>query len=271
MNIKIAREFIKQNRLNIFKDIFNESIFRFKNFDSFLMSRKKDYKLSKGNVACIMCVYDEQIISPIALESSKDFVSRYIVVDKNGRTIEVLKELKDKWNLDIEFYIKPNLSLRESRYFAVKKINEDWILIQDGDEVFHTDGLNSIFNLRKWMNRPNIYICAKMVVLMRDFKHTSRYRQIQPPHKFLYHNNGTIGLPDINEDLPNINGWRIILPYIFKWNCKIKPLSRIMSQFKRKISYEELNKLLEESIIKYDVNRWGYYPKVIRERFKNEY
>ncbi|MDH5406960.1 MAG: hypothetical protein OEX80_10530 [Candidatus Aminicenantes bacterium] len=129
---------------------------------------------------------------PFALESSKVFVSRYIIVDKDGETVPTIKECRDKWDLDIEIYIKPDLTLRESRAFAATKIDEPWILVQDGDEVFHTDGPNAIFYLRRFMDRLNIVLCALLIFLLGDFLHTRSINPQMPPHPFLYRNNGTI-------------------------------------------------------------------------------
>ena len=62
------------------------------NLRYYFKSRHRNPKLAKGDVVCIMCTWDEEMMVRLALESSKEFVSRYIVVDKNGSTIQAIKE-----------------------------------------------------------------------------------------------------------------------------------------------------------------------------------
>ena len=130
---------------------------------SYYKTLKRDPTLSKGDVACLISTWDERYMIRYALESSKDFVRRYIIIDKDGSTVSYIKKCQDVWNLDIEIHIKPELNLKESWAFGLKRITEPWILIQDGDEVFHTDGPRDINSLRKFMDRPNILLCAPMV------------------------------------------------------------------------------------------------------------
>lgn len=240
-----------------------------------------------------MCTWMEEKMVPFALESSKDFVSRYIVVDKDGGTVPVIETYRDKWDLDMDIYIKPKMSLRESRAFALTLIDEPWILIQDGDEVFHTDGPNSIQGLRRFMDRPHIVLMAPKNRLYGDIWHTSPTIPQHSHHKFLYQNNGTLRIPSLQRDFPIMNGWKIYLskPHIF--NCIIKsPKRNFLREFWREwcqhsekyIKYpnieeyviEELGINIEieaekwykkylKSLIPYDEERWGYYPKVIRK------
>jgi len=258
----------------------------------YFKSRRTNSKLTKGDIACVMCVWDEQKMVPYALESSKNFVSRYVIVDKNGGTLPIIEKCAEQWNLNIETYIKPNMSLREARLFAIEKINEPWILIQDGDEVFHTDGENNISNLRYYMNRPNIILCTKMAVLMGDFHHTRKDNPVQPPHKFLYHNNGTIHSGRSLCDIPDSKAWIKILPGIWKFNCIIKHprrhyLREFWDQWCLKSEYYKIYPNIEDYVTKelginideeymdwykkkqdsfllYNEKQLGYYPEIIR-------
>jgi len=233
-------------------------------------------------------------MADIVLESSKDFVNRYIIVDKNGETLPIINITADILDLNVETFVKPSLSLKEARLFAIEKTDEPWILIQDGDEVFHTDGPYAITNLRYHMNRPNVFFCTRMTMLKGDFKHTRPKRQIQPFHKFLYHNNGTLGSKFPNENLPNARAWRIDLDGIWKFNCVIKHPKRMYlrtfwDQWCKNNDYykeypniedyvsEELGIDVEDeykewysdmfdSLIPYDEKRLGTYPEVIRRR-----
>lgn len=269
-----------------------------RNMDSFFKSRRKDPQLANGNVACIMCTYKEEDMVSLAIESSKDFVSRYVVVDKDGSTVPPIERCRDSWNLNIDIYIRPDLNLRESRAFALTKVDEPWILIQDGDEVFHTDGPNSIFTLRQYMNKPHIYITAPMNTLAGDFRHTFPSVPQQGPHRFLYHNNGSVRAPNPPADVPVMRGWRIALTKPYKFNCLVKTQSRtFLRQFWHEWNNEtdyhrkypniekyatlelgiDIDAELEEwyetflvNLIPYEEDRWGYYPKIIRREIRRE-
>lgn len=277
--------------LDTINDFSNSNLY---NWRYYFKSRHKEQGLINGDVVCIMCTWMEEMMVPLAIESSKDFVSRYIVVDKDGTTVPVLESCRDKWGLDMEIYIKPNMSLRESRAFALTRIEEPWVLIQDGDEVFHTDGPNSIYGLRSFMDRPHILLMTYMNCLYGDIWHTSATRPQQPHHMFLYQNNGTLKAPSPQWDLPIMKGWKIYPTKPYKFNCRIKsPKRMFLRQFwkewchysEKYITYpnieeyvtEELGINLEtevdkwynnfvKSLIPYNEEKVGYYPKVIRKK-----
>lgn len=250
-------------------------------------------------VACIICTWDEERTVPLAIESSKDFVDRYVIVDKvsEDNTLEVIKECRDKWNLEMDIYVKPELPLPEAIMFAISKIDEEWILIQDADEIFHTDGPNAIGNLKKLLKFRNVVFCAPMIILAGDFLHT-RYPYIQPPHPFLFHNNHTFFLRR-HAGFPGYVGVRVYLPKVYKFNCRIKSPKRIFLRLnywkewcletnafkkyrtvedyaKAKLGIKDLDSYAEKwceeyykNVLKpYDEKRYGYYPKIIREYIK---
>lgn len=171
-----------------------------------LRSLKPDPALAGGEVGGIVCVWNEQTSIELALESSKDFVDRYIVVDKNGDTVPVVERCADEFGLDVECYIKPNLSLAESRLFAIEKSGTDWLLVQDGDEVFSTSGDNDIRNLRRYMMYPNVIVRSRKNVLVLDYLHTQKINN--GFHNFFFHNNGHLEATK-ERDIP-FGGGRII-------------------------------------------------------------
>jgi glycosyltransferase involved in cell wall biosynthesis len=246
-----------------------------------------------------MCTWEERQTVPLAIESTKDFVDRYIVVDKDSKdgTIDVIKKCRDEWKLDMDIYNKPNLLLGEARLFAFRKADEDWILIQDGDEIFHTDGPNSIFNLKKLLRFRSVSYAAPMTTIAGDFLHTRKDFPKQPAHPFLHHNNHTFYL-EIRGDGPAMVTVKIYLSKVYKFNCNVKSPERMFLRpywwewciqtdaFKTYRSVEEYAKAklgtenLEEHIKKwykdyyasvlapYDEKKFGYYPLVIRKYIK---
>jgi len=251
-------------------------------------------------IACIMCTWEERQMVPLAIESSKDFVDRYIVVDRASEddTVRVIEECAEKWELDVDIYSRPDLLLRQARMFAIEKADEEWILIQDGDEVFHTDGPNRIFSLRKFLKYRNIVFQTPMTVLAGDFLHTNRVPPTQPPHAFLYHNNHSFYLPKDRGDIPHMMGILVPLSRVYKFNCwGIKSSRRIfLRQYwsewcrrtnafleyasveeyvKAKLDVDELDEHVKKwynqfmnGLKQYNERRYGYYPKVIREYIK---
>ena len=269
------------------------------NIRYYFLSRHRDPSLAKAEVACIMCTWMEESMVSLALESSKDFVSRYIVVDKDGSTIQAIESSRDKWGLDMEIHVKPEMTLREARAFALRRIDEPWILVQDGDEVFHTDGPSAISTLRRFMDRPHIVLCTPINRLCGDLRHTSPTIPRQPPHMFLYHNNGTVRAPDTQRDFPIMDGWKINLVRPYMFNCVVKsPRRMFLRKFWKKwcqeteayLKYSSIEEYIEkeldididtqvekwyrnymDSLIPYDERRWGYYPEVIQRHIKRIY
>lgn len=207
----------------------------------------EDKSLSKEDVTCVIATWDESLTIKYALESSSSFVSKYIIVDKDGSTVEAIKEARDSLELDLDLYTKPNLNVRQARDYGFKKAKDPWILNQDGDEIFYIEGPQSIDILREHMTRPNIVLCAPKLLLYGTLMHTLRKCTVMPPHTLLYHNNGTIRQNTApKRDHPEIDAWRIGLPHPFLFNCRIKR------------SYN-----LEERCIKYDPEKYYPYPKII--------
>jgi len=158
-------------------------------------------------VGCMVCVYDEQATIVDALKTTMDVIDFYVVVDKNGVTIDTIKDSGLK--ITAEYHVKPELTLAESRDFALKHLQKaEWILIQDGDE-FYTKQLKHIPR-----NRPNLYYRTRKNLIYPD-KTMPLYQS--GFHSFLFHNNGTVKIPYPN-DIPRMTGWPIHLDEIMIWN-----------------------------------------------------
>jgi len=108
------------------------------------------------------------------------------------------------------------------------------------------------------------------------------------------HNNGTIREPPINRDIPIMDGWKISLAKPYKFNCNIKsPKRMFLRQFWKEwcqdtdayLRYPNIERYVSEklgididseskewykryiaTLILYKDEKWGYYPKVIREQ-----
>lgn len=265
--------------------------------NNYIKSLKKDPTLQTAEVSAIMCVWDEKENVEKAILSSHELVTRYIVVDKNGDTIPTIKKIQDDLDLDIECYTKPKLNLKESRKFALDQIKSEWILIQDGDEIFNnaTGEPNSIYNLRKYMVFPNVIIKSRMNVLKLDYLHTQPINNAH--HAFLLHNNGDIHFG--KADIPRGKGRVINLKPIYKFNLSsIKPIDRLYYRHKYWKMYErsglsneystiqeyvneylkiqvtgkdltDYEKILRKSVIPYNKTVQGELPKILRDLVSN--
>jgi len=158
-------------------------------------------------LGCMMCVYDEQATIIDALQTTMNIVDYYVIVDKNGATIDTIKE--SGLNIDAEYHVKPELTLVESREYALSRINNaEWILIQDGDEFY----MSELKHLPR--TRPHILYRTRKNIIYPDRTmplYQSGY------HGFLYHNNGTIWIPYPN-DIPHMKGRTIHLEKVLIWN-----------------------------------------------------
>ena len=207
---------------------------------------RKDESLSKEDVTCVIATWDESLAIRYALESSKGFVAKYIIIDKNGSTVDAIKEAKDSFDLDIDLYVKPKMNLKQSWDYGFNKAKDKWILLQDGDEIFYTEGEMRIQRLREHMTRSNIVLCAPKILLYGSLKLTLPPNSIMPPHTLLYHNNGTIRENKAsNLDHPVMDGLKLGLSHPFLFNCRIKR------------SYN-LNRC-----IPYDPLKYYPYPKIV--------
>jgi hypothetical protein len=188
------------------------------------------------DLGCMLVVKDESNTVKHTIESSYSICSRYVVVDKNGDTIPEIKKLQDLYGFDADYYVKPNLDLREAREYALSKIDEDFIIILDGDEVLDVEGLLK-------MNGDyfeNTYLRTKKnVVMLKDM-----YGDYTPTinngyHNFFMHNNGTLRIPrNYYNDLPIMSGRGIHLKNPVIWNIHYyKPNHKIWHL--RKTYYDE--------------------------------
>jgi len=214
--------------------------------------QRRDESLSKEDVTCVIATWDESLAIRYALESSKGFVAKYIIIDKNGSTVDAIKEAEDAFDLDIDLYVKPKMNLKQSWDYGFKKAKDPWILLQDGDEIFYIEGNQRIQLLRKYMVLPNIVLCAPKLLLYGSLKLTLPPHCVMPPHTLLYHNNGSIRENKAsNLDHPVMDGWKIGLRNPFLFNCRIK-------------RSHNLNRC-----IPYDPLKYYSYPKIVLKMMKD--
>ena len=130
----------------------------------------------KPFVVAVMGIWDEALVLPLALDSTRHFVDEYVVVQKLGtdNTSGVLALCVAKWGLRVR-HIVSNMTLRAARMLAISLTRDyaDVYVIQDGDEVYYSSGPMAI-----QMSLPLLYgagygmLNSKMVYLKHDLLST---------------------------------------------------------------------------------------------------
>jgi len=169
-----------------------------------------------------------------------------VVVDGNGGTIPIIKGLQDLYGFDADYYVKPSLDLREAREYALSKLDEEFIIILDGDEVLNQDGFLKI-NENCFSN--SYLRTKKNVVIAKDRNKDYTPHINNGYHNFFMHNNGTLRIPkNFYNDLPIMRGRGIHLRNPVIWNIHYwKPNHKIWHS--RKTYYNEK----QQGILPYEV------------------
>ena len=179
--------------------------------------------MNKYKLISIMAVYEEQNMIGLSITSTKDIVYQYIVIIKpgNDKTREVCEYFRDKFNLNM-IIIESQLKLRYARKHCIdiSKDYADYYLIQDGDEIYFTEGelismgTKTIIQL---MDEGYTHCETCMIYLKGSFLHTLINTTWLIPHPFLIKNiKDSIFFPN-KGDLPYLE-----LNKIWKNNIKTK-------------------------------------------------
>ena len=226
----------------------------FFNFKTFFLSYM--LKNNSRTIGCVMCVWDEEENIEDAINSSKDIVSKYYIIDKNGRMKNYLDQFLEE-GLNIYYEIKPKMNLQESRRYAINLMSENWVLIQDGDEIVLEPELVKALTDKQ-------YVCYQTRMI------ADNGNRIQPYHTFLFHktdidiknkdNSLKFGRAlhyfEVQKDIPRYKGRYIRLNKIVKENRNLK-----------KSRKRELRKYWEEwQYSNYD----GSLEEYVREKYKIE-
>lgn len=192
--------------------------------------------MKKPYIVAIMCIWFEENMLPLALESSKGFVDEYVIMHKESddNTKLILDKCIKKWNLKVK-YIKSNLGLKEARMECIKQSPyADWYLIQDGDEVFYTEGKASIYHLLPFAEKNKLDgVKTEMIYLRILLTHT---RKTLPNGKdgaklishFTFIKNGAVKSCSGAGDVPETKRLKArTFPHRMKFDCNVKSPLRI--------------------------------------------
>lgn len=124
---------------------------------------------ARPNVVAIMWLYGDARTLPLALDSSRGFVTQYVIVVRPGidDTAAVLRACIDKWSLRARVFIG-EMTPRQARFFA-RRVSQHYTqiyLVQDGDEIYYDAGPTALPNVLRLL-RTGEYRCvaSKQVML----------------------------------------------------------------------------------------------------------
>lgn len=204
----------------------------------------------KPYIACIMVVWEEDQMIPLAIDSTRHFVDEYLIVnnclilkDKNkDRTKDVIFACRDKWNLKMQ-YFESDKKLRDCRQFCydISKDYVDYYLIQDGDEVYFNEGPTNITKLYDFMLEGYEVCLTPMIYLHTRLDMTLYHLTWLIPHIFFFKNmKDEIYWRQDSGDIPSVRGTRMLKCYDpftdpdkskmnipFKFDCNVKNFKRL--------------------------------------------
>lgn len=225
-----------------------------------------------------MALWNEENMVPLALDSSKSMVEKYFICNKPSydNTKDIIFKCKDKWNLNI-FYMESQEKLRKVRRqmteMAIKE-GFKYILIQDGDEIFYTEGMVNIKNIFQLLGNYN-GIDSKMICLYKNFSSTlpennsnSKWHGYSNnnieliPHPTFFRSESYVGYSDKSGDMPHYRGPTIIHHWPLKFDCKVKtPIRTFLRRHFTPWHDGDYECTIEEYCFKYDPYTIEYLKK----------
>ena len=145
-----------------------------------------------------MVTYNEAENVEMAIESSKEICDRMVIVDDGStdNTVELIKQSCEKHRLDYNLIRRKYTGMiHDTRDLALKNCKGDWILVTDGDFIWHTSGRNNVKGLKslaKKYNNQNVHLYFPLAFLYGDYWHTLTNRPIGYPHPYFIKNNKSL-------------------------------------------------------------------------------
>lgn len=157
--------------------------------------------MKKTTLSLCMIVKNEEKYIAKSIDSVKDIVNEIVVVDTGSTdsTLEILKNYKVKL-----YNYKWENDFAAARNFAINKVNSDWILFLDADEILDESSKDNLIN---YINRTNLDGCHFIVYNYRlenqnDFTIHYAFRLFRNNRGYYY--KGKIHEQIFNEKYTNI-------------------------------------------------------------------
>lgn len=167
----------------------------------------------------LMCGYNEQDNIVASLDSLVGKLDQLIFIDKNGALEKIVKTYSSL--IEIDYEVRADLNLRESRMYALSKIPLDsWVLMVDADELvlLSREELEALMVRRVcYRTKMDVTLGDEGVVAQNDY------------HPFLMYRDGSVYFRR-GRDVPRYTGRYINLEKVCKEN-------RSWSKSKRHLYY----------------------------------
>lgn len=147
--------------------------------------------------ACLV-TYNEAENIEMAIESAKAICSRIVIVDDGStdKTVEIATRTCERLHFDNTITkLRHTGKIYDTRSVALKRCKGDWILVTDGDFIWHTSGTNHVkgmVNLIKKRSSENLHVYSPLAYLYGDYRHTLKSTPIGHPHPYFIKNDNSL-------------------------------------------------------------------------------
>ena len=141
-----------------------------------------------------MTVKDEEYTVYNCIRSLRRVADKFIIVDNGStdNTVDEIARVKRDFFIDLELHRKPEMNFIQCRNFINDRIKEGWVIIADGDFIYHTSGKDNILQIKEIFEkttRPTIY-AMPFICLDGDLEHykpcIKTGTPLMSPHKYFY-------------------------------------------------------------------------------------
>jgi len=145
-----------------------------------------------------MVTYNEAENIEMAIESAKHICNRIVIVDDGSydNTVDIARRTCERLQFKNEIItLKHTGKIYDTRDLALRRCVGDWILVTDGDFIWHTDGPNDSKGFLAWAEKysgKNLYLYSPLCMLYGDYWHTLKSTPVGHPHPFLIKNDTSL-------------------------------------------------------------------------------
>lgn len=141
-----------------------------------------------------MVTYNEAENVEMAIESAKHICNRIVIVDDGStdNTVEISRHVCKKLKFKNEIIVlKHTGKIYDTRDLALRRCVGDWILVTDGDFIWHTNGTNDVKGLLEFTKKftgRNVHVYFPLAFLYGDYWHTMKSTPVGHHHPYFIEN-----------------------------------------------------------------------------------
>lgn len=149
-------------------------------------------------ITACMVTYNEAENIEMAIESAMAICTRIVIVDDGSldKTVSIAKKTCERLDIDNTIILlKHTGKIYDTRSLALKRCKGDWILVTDGDFIWHTSGTNHVKglpNLIRKRGSENLHVYSPLAYLYGDYWHTLKTTPVGYPHPYFIKNHSSL-------------------------------------------------------------------------------